>query len=207
MIIDTDRIKDYKDIHTGPCVILGNGPSILNHDLSKLIYPHIGVNRSWRLIRSRYHAVADIIHLVEYFGDIWDADYVFTWRMPNSKFEDLRVKEKDDKCIWIKQDPPDWPVKPEGRGPWSGYSGICAIELGMYMGYDPVYLLGFDLHDNEKKFYKCEHGDRSGRANNNQRIKVDKMAAVIPDDRHVYNCNKESALTCFEYRDVEEVMG
>ena len=194
----------YLDVHVGEsCAVLGNGPSLITHDLTRLTCKHIGVNRSWKLIQSTYHVVADIEHLREYFAGQWDTRLLFSWRLPHKKFQAMRTPEKDNKVRWADRHHHDWIV--QSKRPWSGFSGIAAVELAVWMGFDPIYLIGYDLHDKEGKFYPTNAG-RLGESHASQRKLFEERSACFTKPVQIYNCNEASALTCFPHKSVEEVM-
>jgi hypothetical protein len=213
---DPDRLGNFKGFLSGHGIaILGNGPSILDivaeHDLSYLQVLSLGVNRSWKLKASAYHIVADLEHLHEYYKDLWDAMYVFTWRDPrNEEFDPVRSNAKDEKLVWCRSDYPEWSVMPKERGKnclWSNFAGTAAVELAIWLGANPIWLLGYDLHEGEGKFYHEEEPeDGYGAYNAKQLEAFDLIAPHIPKGVEIFNCNPDSALKHFPYRDVKEIM-
>jgi hypothetical protein len=54
------RIEDWKEHHAGGrLLILGNGPSWKQHDLSRITCPIIGLNQAWRMRDCTYYAAGD----------------------------------------------------------------------------------------------------------------------------------------------------
>ncbi len=150
------ELSAFRDTCSGPVCILGNGPSLDTVDIAKLACPTIGVNRSWRKVVSHWHccSASDV-----YFRDIatqrWQPHYVFTLGTLES------VKRKIDEYTPVGVEPinidsfvvtPNAFEKPNMLD-WPGrevpplcftLTGIFAIWLGAYMGFKPIYLLGYD---------------------------------------------------------------
>ena len=54
------KIEDYRAVHSGRRIlILGNGPSWKQQDLSRIDCPIIGLNQAWRMRECDYYCAAD----------------------------------------------------------------------------------------------------------------------------------------------------
>lgn len=88
---------------------------------------------------------------------------------------------------------------------------MLAMRLLHVLGFKNVYLLGCDFKMDENIKYSFEQDRNKGSITNNNKIydALNKRFASLKSrfedtDFHVYNCYKESGLTCFEYKPFEE---
>lgn len=91
----------------------------------------------------------------------------------------------------------------------SGNSGQHAINLACLLGAKEIILLGFDFQNTGGKVHwhgNHKHGLGNG-ANHEPRIKHMNIAAKQLEERgiKVINCTRETALTCFERKNLEDV--
>lgn len=133
-------VAAYKGIHSGPVVLLANGGSLLDHDLSKITYPVIGLNHSWSLYPNpKYHLALDYGH----------------YRLDPDVYQGL------DKKLFVMGE--RWPVgcrikfHPSAHWSWDLEEGATVgwqtvgsvvyvgLQLAVYMGFNPIYILGLDL--------------------------------------------------------------
>lgn len=142
------RLADYRDRHEGErCVILGNGPSLNETDLS-LIEDEVtfGLNRIYlafdeRDFRTTY-LVSVNLHVLEQWGtEIAKLD------MPtflNWEGRDLVPERKD--IIYLRTRPgPAFGANPVWQGVWEGATvTFVAMQLAYHMGFGEVILIGVD---------------------------------------------------------------
>ncbi|WP_231969344.1 6-hydroxymethylpterin diphosphokinase MptE-like protein [Mycobacterium sp. E735] len=140
-------IRQFKDIHVGErCVIIGNGPSLRNTDLSLLREAYtFGLNRIYLLFdevgfETTYH-VAVNRHVVEQCVD----DFrnikapLFTIFL-NRAFLD---GAPDTAYLYSVVGP--WFARDVTRGIWEGCTvTYVAMQLAYYMGFSEVVLVGVD---------------------------------------------------------------
>jgi hypothetical protein len=141
-------IGTVRDAWAGrPCAIIANGPSVLEHDLTLLSMPTLGLNR--RVVPTTFHLVADRAHL--------DRDYDGLHRLAAQG------------TLFVLGD--HWPfgVKiaiADGTPwfPWSddlelgvvtslGSTGTVvypALQLACWLGSRDIYLIGVDLTGDTK---------------------------------------------------------
>ena len=84
-------------------------------------------------------------------------------------------------------------------GFYTGNVTLFAMQWAAYIGHNPIYVLGLDLHGN--------HGtsDRPADPYNlqKQRAQFQEAAPIIKDmGITVYNCNPKSACEVFEYKEL-----
>ena len=219
MVLD---IADYHNLHRGePVALLGNGPSLLSHNLKELPMRAVGMHRSWRILPTEYHII--LIHR-EYFDDIsaglWEPGIIFVqnhysdynpkaphWKSPSRAWHPLRHHEN---TVLV---PNNRVGKMSGRisfdlakdGSKVIHCGLFTLEVLMWMGFNPIYLIGVDLkHDeghfySEKEGYSCPVPDKRDKQVWLWTEGARHIAAARPDLK-IYNANPRSALTCFETR-------
>lgn len=207
-------IFSFKDTCSGPVFVLGNGPSLDEiKDFSALPYPTFGVNRSWRRTRSRWHFVA---RCDRYFRDMalhgWIADHIFTpGPIENCHRKLLRFGSRstisdvmrhfvlvpcDDRTA--RKHGVEW-----GEFPFVGFSmsGAMAMKTARYMGFDTLYLLGFDGG-------KAGHfggDDPPATGIDHDREYFREMKWRYPDLK-VYNCSMGSGIATWPKKPIGEVI-
>lgn len=169
------NIHDVHNKYKGKCAILGNGPSLPSSlALWRQDEVVIGVNRSWKLHPSFWHVAVDQVHMRE-FGTLWDAPMVF-------------LKDYQHERAIVLTNNPFPATFPLGR--YVNYAGILALQVAIWMGYEEIYLYGYDMIDGEGKFYPLD-----GTTNNYARQrKYCKHIATQHPDREIYCRNSNSAL-------------
>lgn len=92
-------------------------------------------------------------------------------------------------------------------------SGFQAVNLAILFGACPIILVGFDMRVIEgKRHFFGQHPVGLGRASDYRlfRRNFEEAAAALPDSISIYNCTKDSDLTCFpmcNIEDLEEMLG
>lgn len=142
-------VRQYKGIHAGKrCVIIGNGPSLRNTDLSLLRDEYtFGLNRIYLMFdelgfETTFHVVINR-HVVEQCADDFrkiKAPLFST--APNRDFLDGATDTGFLNTIVGL-----WPYfsRDASRGVWEGYTvTYVAMQLAYYMGFSEVVLIGVD---------------------------------------------------------------
>lgn len=97
------------------------------------------------------------------------------------------------------------------RGPgekYTPFSAIILINLLLKLGFENVYLVGYDFSDETNPctyFYEREHIRKTGRGIAKVRSTMKQLLA-IQDVLKIYNCNPRGGLTFFEYKDFDEAI-
>ena len=142
------RLADYKDIHRGErCVIIGNGPSLKNTDVSKIKNEFtFGMNRI-------YLAFPDWGFQTSYFVSINDlvieqcAEDIRGLSMPKflSWHSHPYIQPVDD-LMFLHTTYYDPAFSKDVRGRvWEGATvTYVAMQLAFYMGFEQVVLIGVD---------------------------------------------------------------
>ena len=149
----TERIRQYADRHRGQrCVIIGNGPSLKQMDLSFLDNEiSFGLNRIYLLTQERglsvtYHVCVNAL-VLEQFGDEIQ-------RMPCPKFISVsgypHVHAAED--LMFINSLPQWGFSQDVSSQvWEGATvTYTTLQIAYYMGFDEVVLIGVD-HSFSKK--------------------------------------------------------
>jgi hypothetical protein len=153
---DVKRLQAIKDIHKGErCFIIGNGPSLNKMDLTKLKNEFtFGVNAIYLNYEKMnfyptYYAVEDIFVAED------RKDEINKFKEPKLKFFGNYLRpliHRDDKTIFIQLlrnygDKKNFPYFSESCVRSLGVGGsvtyVC-LELAFHMGFDEVYMIGFD---------------------------------------------------------------
>jgi len=159
------EISDLKSIYKGEsCFVIGNGPSLNDYDLNKLIDKNVIVTNTfhmhpvWPKLQNVYH--------VELNGAMWSSPVVSRWKLKalsknenakfivREKFRDLwnkveyinpwrvyTLKLINDRCI--NDGYYNWDIS---KGSVWGNTGVIegSMASAQYMGFKIIYLLGCD---------------------------------------------------------------
>lgn len=141
------QLRGMRNSHAGErCVIVGNGPSLKQMDLSGLRSEvTFGLNRGYLLFQKlgfgTTYLVAINVHVVEQFAPeiLAESSTVFvSWHARNSL-------PRGHRAILIRQAPgPRFSTDP-ARGMWGGATvTFAALQLAYHMGFSEVVLIGVD---------------------------------------------------------------
>jgi hypothetical protein len=139
----TRAIGDFRGIHSGRVFILGNGPSLGDHELFRLRTPGcIGVNRSFKACLTDYLVASDELTFREHREEL----KLFGLRTTVFATEGRFPAEDRDWIVPIKNlgDAIGWSWDLE-KGVYPRFSTYVALQLAVYMGFDDIVLLGTDL--------------------------------------------------------------
>lgn len=205
---DLDNISYYKDLYYGPVLLLGNGPSLNFLDPNKLTMNTIGIHRSWRVVSSIYHVILRSVPRTESWTNHWkEFSELPSYRRPDHIFtSDIRgpeivplprhriVTRVMDKTIEFSMD------LSKGSGYYN--AGILALEVAVWMGFNPIYLIGYDMNFDEGNFEDPKAIIKPD-VRILQRDLMQTAANKLRSHREVYNCSMSSSLTCFPRADLE----
>lgn len=139
------QLKQWKGIHSGPCVVMGNGPSLNDHgDMdSWALPPVIGTNSSWIVRDPEYHVLLDRAQWAreiptdpQVFDIMARKGALFTVGGPG-----YSLTPWHDGAF-------SWDITQGVREGWPDTGGsvvLVALQLAAYMGFTKVFLLGCDL--------------------------------------------------------------
>jgi hypothetical protein len=199
-------INYYKDLVEGPVLLLGNGPSIKTINPSSLSVPTIGIHRSWHLMPSNFHVILRSHPRYDYWTNHWE-EFTKLKHQPDVVFtSDVRPPEVElnkTKLVVIPGVPNKQVKFSLDLSKGSGYfhAGTLALEVAVWLGYNPIYLIGYDLNNDEGNFMAVENVVSRESRSIQRSLMID--AAKKLQDVKVYNCSWISSLQCFEKHDLE----
>jgi len=151
-----EMIASLHNRHAGEeCAVLLNGPSLSDHDLTKIDCITIGVNRSWMLHASDYHIAIDDSHWKIYHrmrsrsmksGEIKNLITGADGPAYAIRVRDLRERGPEVGPLQQFKAPFGWSWDLE-RGAYMHNVAFTALQVAAYMGFRTIYLLAFDLTD------------------------------------------------------------
>lgn len=211
-------INEFLLIHEGePVCLLGNGPTLKDHDLEGLQsagMKMIGINKSWTEVQCYYHTCVAQEHFNNTQEGLYqpgrtnaDGGYeagIFFITRQRIEYGKLRFfKEWHATLVPIRASryiaSDDYFSADMKMGYHSLFGGQMAIELALWMGFNPIWLLGFDAHNNEGHHH---HNVPSSYAD--RRKQIDLLEPVRPyADKSgvtIYNASLDSAIPWFEKR-------
>lgn len=186
------NINELSNLESGKCVLIGGGPSVSSFDFSSLLSPvmRIAVNRCFVDIRIDYQVFAD-----EFFLE-WISEH---------PIKDARVlignKERSSGRM-------DFYFDFENGISEGFHTGYHALQIAEMLGFEEIYLIGFDYYEVKNKihYYEGYFDTKITEAEKNGiRSLLNKW--VKDFDRHkwtakIYNCNPNSKLKKFPYKEV-----
>lgn len=192
----------YRNIHVGlRAVILGNGPSLERWFGSDFDAVLIGCNRSWRWFpKARYFATVNARHYDDLYRGAFNPHTVFTRAILRRRYRGNKFCRYGGRVVFVEAEENSDPnaldcdlEKPVAQC----FSGLFALQVAVFMGFSEIYLLGFDGHDGEGH---VGDGNRStGRRSPQMPFYFAAAELARMNSTKIVNCNKESAITCFEY--------
>jgi Protein of unknown function DUF115 len=141
------HIRQFKDIHTGErCVIIGNGPSLRNTDLSLLRDEYtFGLNRIYLMFdeigfETTFHVVIN-----QYVVEQWVDDFRKINVPLFTAAQNRHLLDGTANTCYLKSVIGPWFSRDASRGIWEGHTvTYVAMQLAYYMGFSEVVLIGVD---------------------------------------------------------------
>jgi hypothetical protein len=190
-VTESRRLRAFKDKYRGErCFLIGNGPSLIQHDIGKLVHEKTFVTNMFvlhgfaRELSPSFYCISDWVHwsktegftpaLKKGFRDLTESTFFFEY---DAKRVVRATPELRDRAVYylFQQDPE--------RAVWKGeftkdithpvvwgrtvVVDFC-IPLACYMGFRDIYLIGHDFDWNVDRanslegayFYNIELDDR-----------------------------------------------
>ena len=159
----TKVIEDYRGTKSGPCLIIGNGPSLSDIPIDFInSIPNFGCN-----FLPLHAKGTQIDYLVMIDKVTMKSEKLWEWILPNTLvFCFARwagVVKRDDRQVW-------WAKRDElmpgfsGSDLWGQFfptSAHAAVWIGDVMGYDEFYLVGMDGTSQQKELAGTDGEGRS----------------------------------------------
>jgi len=209
-------IEQFQNVESGPCVIIGNGPTMNDWKGAEWDCPIIGINRSvdfWSeqdyFVTVAWDRLGDIVE-----GKITAKKAVFTCLHKASASLDELPQTITYADMSISDIYATTAVK--GLSMFSTdltrpilrtFGGVYAVQVAWYLGYNPLYLIAFD--GGTEKFYGWhprlkELGPNGMLINGGYHNLVfwhvkDFMDKNKDKGYMIYNCNSNSAIRWFDH--------
>jgi hypothetical protein len=188
---ESQRLRAFKDRYSGDrCFLIGNGPSLSQHDLSKLVHEKTFVTNMFvlhdfaRHLKPNFYCISDWVHwskpegftpsLRRGFRDLDRSIFFFEYdarriAKNTSELKDRTVhylfQEKPSRTVWEGE----FTTDVTRRVIWGRTVVVdFCIPLACYMGFRDIYLIGNDFDWNVDRakslegayFYDIERDDR-----------------------------------------------
>jgi len=197
------------------CFIIGGGPSLEGFDFSRLDGAGriIAINRAFE-----YAPFADVVFFMDqrFYKMVHDGAFGPEAKKKWDEFRGYRVFLN----IMGRRYDDVYSVRSLGRvglsnslakGIYHGNnSGVGAVGLAVCLGANPIYLLGFDFKfKNGKSHFHPGYRPSAGEGVFRSFVRdFERMARFIVRTRfRVVNLNPDSALRCFPFSTIDEVLG
>ncbi|MBI9044556.1 MAG: DUF115 domain-containing protein [Anaerolineaceae bacterium] len=158
------------------CIIMGNGPSLNKMDLSLFQDEYVwGSNRCYLLYprinwRPKFYVAVDTRVTPDIKDDLnklINTDLDTSFFFP-SKFRESKILHSNKNVYWYKEVPQsreDLPYSYFSMNPAKFLYSVntvtaAALQLAVYMGFNPIYLIGCDTSYAVKKSVKFENGNK-----------------------------------------------
>lgn len=206
--------NEYEQI---PCLLIGNGPS-LSKWYARLYdwhskYLTIGMNLSWKPpietpqfeeFHSHYHCIinaSQLRHTINYDGAKWTRAVVTG--MSNKR----HLKDRQDGLLLPQVGHEDIWRFDLHRGTDARFTGMMALQLAVYLGCNPIYMLGYDAHPTDAHHWGGPPPRRRSVGQRAREFHVQDMERaarrIAGLDVQVLNANAESAITAFPFGEPE----
>lgn len=187
-------LGSFRGRHAGePCAVLGNGPTLADHGHRDIPCQIIGTNRSWTILPADYHIIAERKHF-----DVWKGMATTLVRGPLFTAGDMGLSERCHTIPLLRdgttfsRDMEQGVVVSIGR---AGSVVFAAIQLAVYLGFGPIYLLGVDLYG--------DHFD--GTPASKELHLQNELFRLVPKDVEVFVVGSPESKAVFPKRTWEEV--
>lgn len=203
----------YRAVCAGmPALLLGNGPSLRDIDFERVSVPVVlGMNRSWKAYQATYHC---LMYREDHISALTSGDcrphVLFSLMQPHQAMALRQVVPELHHVRFpqIRTRHPLGTMAFDGleKGTPCRNTGQLAIEVALWLGCQPIYLLGYDLGYGDGHFFDdvsptVEWRDR-------QRALFHLLAKNIAmkfPGRSVFNLNPKSCIDAFPFKCLDEV--
>lgn len=141
------HISELKNIHSGACALLFNGPSIADHDLHRIKLPLIGMNRTHSGFKGYSGPQPDYLCVVDW---AWlDLPKLRPGIVSHPRV--INGSDHREEIGWRvtrhpRMAPFSFDLARDGyAGPVPATTGHLALQVAVWMGFTTLYCLGFDL--------------------------------------------------------------
>lgn len=205
-------IREFKNKHIGEaCAILCNGPTLSDCDLEAIDCGTIGLNASWMLHKSKYHIAIDEWQLHHMMKARYFPSCLFLTDDPTTAWFGSDYAKKGH-VFPVESYSPDvlrwsWNLE-EG---WFIHTTVAylGLQLAVYMGYNPIYMIALDITD-RGGLSKFRQHPKAGdfitpHFERNHREVMAFAAGILAGKVEVYNVSSICKARAFPKRTWEEV--
>lgn len=187
-----ESIKKLKNSQSGKCLLIGAGLSVLDFDFSNISFDvaRIAVNRIF----------VDVDIDFQVFTDPFFKEYHTKYPIEDNR---ILIGPKH-----IDFDRTNFNYEFEEDIYEGFHTGYHALQIAQYLGFDEIYLIGYDYYEqNNKVHYYEDNGitEITDREKNAIRTSFQKWIEdfnKINWTAKIYNCNPESNLKKFNFKEV-----
>jgi hypothetical protein len=156
-------MEDLKGTKSGPVCLLGSGPSAGDVFFHEIGMPCIGINQSWKKMETPWRVFIDPSNWMDLYRKTAPMPELAIFPFPaHNNPAQMRVGIREGHIFMgIHPKIPDLTAcvimhLPEGQtmyrymgyqlneGTYAPFSGLFALEFAHWVGYNPIYLVGFD---------------------------------------------------------------
>ena len=193
-------IAEYRNTNTGRLFILGNGPSLLDYDLSLLkVDQTMTMNRTWRAIPgAMYHCcsgdLTGIRQLPQHVLFLGQPEQYP--RVPKSLQCPVILVQTRIMGVRIPKVKPITGIAPEldlRRGWPPTHCGLFAVFAAHWLGFKEVFLLGYDGYGGHCTAKDADHIPDHAKVVPEFKKHVSTLLALADPVFKVYNCNPNNA--------------
>jgi hypothetical protein len=191
-----------------PCFLLGGGPSLAGFEFERLRGRRtIAINRAFE-----FAPFADLLFSMDSTFYQWCHKFksgTFLAFAGARVFLDTLNFPFGSEIHYIRSAGlQGYPASLKGGIYSSNNSGYGALQIAICLGANPIYLLGFDMHDEgPAHFHDGYPGKFTARPNKSFRRAFEALAPQLQAKGiRVINLNQTSGLRCFEFRTIEEAL-
>lgn len=185
-----------------PGFIIGGGPSLRGFDFESLLGLRcMAINAAFKEVPWADCAFIGDTRLLDRLAE--DDDWTrFGGDRYTRDTQLARVTKEQPKYMWPLRTQDEWSTTP-GCVITLGNTGLCGINLAELLGWDPIFLLGFDADgdrgdgrmDNYHAHYPRDWAKPTAFSREKFVRIFDSVKSAVR--AKVYNCNPDSELTCF----------
>lgn len=197
-----------------PALLLGNGPSLNHVDFDRVDVPVvIGMNRSWKAHQATYHC---LMYREDHIAALTSGEcrprVLFSLMQPHQAAA-LRQRLPELHQVRFPQIRTKHPLGTMAfdgleKGTPCRNTGQMAIEVALWLGCDPVYLIGYDLGYNDGHFFDDVSPNDDWR--DRQRALFSLLAKNVSKkypERSIINLNADSDIAAFQFSKLEAIYG
>lgn len=217
-------MNSLKGTKSGPVCLLGSGPSAKDVSFFRISMPCIGINQSWREMETPWRVFIDPSNWIDLYNKTAPMPELAIFPFPvGQNRAQMRVGMREGRVfLGIHPEIPGLNGcvighLPEGQtmyefmgfkldqGTYAPFSGIFALEIAVWCGYNPIYVVGFDCEG--AHFFNPAFSITQFCLNNWGRMLTEVAPMIRKSGVEVFDCAVNTALRAFPKRNPEVLYG